>query len=128
MRKKSGNNASGRQRIAKAEKCSRNVRKRYEYGIKMPVSFFRAVKIRCGFSGGSPIIGLTAFVLRLLLDVDIHTHYALYGLQNAFILLDGVHAVLLHEKKTDSLLSVPLRCLCLRRSVSLRKNKEMLGC
>ena len=96
MRKKSGNNASGRQRIAKAEKCSRNVRKRYEYGIKMPVSFFRAVKIRCGFSGGCPFIGLTAFVLRWLLDVDIHTHYALYGLQNAFILLDGVHAVLLH--------------------------------
>src|SRR5699024_12410292 len=37
-------------------KCSRNVRKRYEYGIKMPVSFFRAVKIRCGFSGGCPFI------------------------------------------------------------------------
>ena len=74
------------------------------------------------------LIGLTAFVLRWLLDVDIHTYYALYGLQNAFTLLDGFHTVLLHEKKTDSLLSVPLRCLCLRRSVSLCKNKEMLGC
>lgn len=94
----------------------------------MPVSFFRAVKTKCGFSGGCPFIGLTAFVLRWLLDVDIHTHYALYGLQNAFTLLDGFHAVLLHEKKTDSLLSAPLRCLCLRRSVSLCKNKEMLGC
>ena len=94
----------------------------------MPVSFFRAVKIRYGFSGGCPFIGLTAFVMRWLLDVDIHTYYALYGLQNASTLLDGFHAVLLHEKKTDSLLSVPLRCLCLRRSVSLRKNKEMLGC
>ena len=90
--------------------------------------FFRAVKIRYGFSGGCPFIGLTTFVLRWLLDVDIHTYYALYGLQNAFTLLDGFHAVLLHEKKTDSLLSVPLRCLCLRRSVSLCKNKEMLGC
>ena len=94
----------------------------------MPVSFFRAVKIRYGFSGGCPFIGLTTFVLRWLLDVDIHTYYALYGLQNAFTLLDGFHAVLLHEKKADSLLSVPLRCLCLRRSVSLCKNKEMLGC
>ena len=35
---------------------------------------------------------------------------------------------LLHEKKTDSLLSVPLRCLCLRHSVSFCKNKEMLDC
>ena len=99
MREKRGNNASGRQRIAKEEKYSRKIRERHEYGIKMPVSFFRAVKIRCGFSGGYPFIGLTAFVLRWLLDVDIHTHYALYGLQNAFTLLDGFHAVLLHEKK-----------------------------
>ena len=114
--------------LQKRKKYSRNIRKRNVCGIKKTVSFFRAVKNRCGFFGRHPFIGLQRLCRRWLLDVDIHTYYALYGLQNAFTLLDGFHAVLLHEKKTDSLLSVPLRCLCLRRSVSLCKNKEMLGC
>ena len=73
----------------------------------MPVSFFRAVKIRYGFSGGYPFIGLTAFVLRWLLYVDIHTYYTLYGLQNVFTVLNGFHAVLLHEKRLTASFQVP---------------------
>lgn len=76
-----------------------NIRKKTRIRHQNACFFFRAVKIRYGFSGGCPFIGLTTFVLRWLLDVDIHTYYALYGLQNAFTLLDGFHAVLLHEKK-----------------------------
>ena len=92
--------------LQKRKNVTRNVRKRYEYGIKMPV-LFQCGENQCGFSGGCPFIGLTAFVLRWLLDVDIHTYYALYGLQNASTLLDGFHAVLCMKKRPTASFQFP---------------------
>ena len=44
--------------LQKRKKYSRNIRKRNVCGIKKTVSFFRAVKNRCGFFGRHPFIGL----------------------------------------------------------------------